>query len=60
MKVFYLVRDDDGIRFIPSLVLRCVLPCEVLGEMSIDENVPLTNLCLKSINNDIRKDLEDV
>lgn len=38
MMTYYLVGNDDGVRFIPSLVLSHVLPCMVYGVMSVDDD----------------------
>lgn len=38
MKTFYLVGNDDGIRFIPSVGLYYAIPCMIYGEMTIDDD----------------------
>ena len=50
MKTFYLVGNDDGIRFIPSVGLHFVIPCEIYGEMLIDDDFEFSAAQLRSIN----------
>lgn len=59
MKTFYLVGNDDGIRFVPSLALSHILPCMVYGVMSVDDEHCFSTCDLKSFNDVVRKVLKN-
>lgn len=58
MKTFYLVGNDDGIRFIPSIGLHYAIPCFIYGEMQIDDIFDSSATFLHSVNQLIRKSEE--
>lgn len=55
MKQFYLVENEDGVRFIPSVGLHYAIPCMVLGEMSMDVDFDFSALDLRRVNDLLHK-----
>lgn len=56
MKHFYLVENEDGVRFIPSIGLHYAIPCMILGEMSIDDDFDFSVFDLRNVNDLIRRE----